>query len=147
MILIVSCAFCSQGSAKSFVSPQLPYSGRRRTGDPAVPGGREPHRLVKRGKKSWVSIVSAIPEGRVRVSIMSSCSVSKVRNVAQGWVHKTCFRSRLSSLQHSHCRDLHTLHSPGEMEVQCSSETMMWCGHCWQQQCDLGLLLSLLLLL
>lgn len=50
MILIVFCAFCSQGSAKSFVSPQLPYSGRRRTGDPAVPGGREPHRLVERGK-------------------------------------------------------------------------------------------------
>lgn len=55
---------------------------------------------------------------------MSSCSASKVRNVAQGGVHKTCFRSRLTSLQHSHCCDLQILHSPGEMEVQRSSETM-----------------------
>lgn len=70
MILTVFCSFCSQGSAKSFVSPQLPYSGRRWTGDPAVSSGREPHRLVKRGKKRGV-LLPATPEGRGGVSIIS----------------------------------------------------------------------------
>jgi len=129
MILTLFCSIFSQGSAKSFVSPQLPYSGRRWTDDPAVPDGREPHRLVKRVKKhgfpSFLQLRRAEGGCQWQVAALSP----KLGMLLRAESTKPSSRSRLVTAQHSHCSDLHPLHSLGENEVQGSSEAMtemMW---------------------
>lgn len=64
---------------KPFVSPQLPSPGEGWTGDSAVPGGREPHRLVKRGKiHGFMSLLQLQSmEGGGCLSVMSLSSVPK----------------------------------------------------------------------
>lgn len=65
--------------SEALVSPQLPSPGEGWTGDSAVPGGRESHRLVKRGKtQGFLSLLQLQRmEGGGCLSVMSLGSVPK----------------------------------------------------------------------
>lgn len=144
MVLTVFCSFCSQGSVKSFIFPQLPYSGRGWTWDPEVPGGREPYRLVKRDENHGLFL-----------------QLQRAERGCQSWVPalppKLGMRFRAESTKPALYQGLPVfsittagvfwMHSLGENKVQCSSEAMTWCGRWWWQECDLGSLLTLRLLI
>lgn len=100
---------------KSFVSPQLPYWGKRWPGDPAVSAGREPHRLVKRGKiHGFPSFLKLQRMEGGRASVLSFCSVSKVGMWLRAESTKAASDQNLPAFSRAPAMVLCPLHSLGE---------------------------------
>lgn len=129
----IFCLFFAPKAQWSLFSPQLPCSGEGWTGEPAVPGGRKSHRLVKRGKNH--GFLSLLQLQRMQGGeCLSWVSILFPNwNVAQDWVHKSCFRSRLA------VQPLPWFVSSAQPR-RAWRESMVWYGHSWQPAVGFGVL-------